>query len=147
VAREIIGRGLAWRGPGDGRIEIDDIVRSQKFDNTVFARRWDLHCATDPLTPSFLDYGLPDVIGVARSSGNLTSLFELRAGLFRYKKVFVLEPLSYKEDEARRWTEEEREKILSGIIGIYKEYGCPSIRVPPLPREARRDYVLERIAG
>jgi predicted ATPase len=146
AARQVINQGLAWVGPKGERITIDDILRTQRFEDTVFARKWSAHCSAEPHMPHLLDYGLPDVIAFSRGCGLSTSLFESRAGLFRYKKVFVLEPLEYIEEAARKWTSDERERILGGIADVYKEFGFSSIRVPALPREARRDFVLERMA-
>jgi predicted ATPase len=146
AAREVIDQGLAWVGPNGERVTIEDLLKRQRFQDTVFARKWSAHCCADPESPYLLDYGLPEVIAFSRGCNLSTELYESRAGLFRYKRVFLLDPLDYREDAARKWDPEERERILAGIKGVYEQLGFAPIRVPALPREERRDFVLERMA-
>ncbi len=40
VARTVIERGLSWRGEGNEALELSDILRTQSFQNTVFAEKW-----------------------------------------------------------------------------------------------------------
>ena len=144
-AREVIERGLGWRGPGGEQISLDDILRSQRLQDTVFAGKWLRHCEASPQAPHLLDYALPDVIAFSRNSGLVTTLFEERAGLFRYKQVFVLEPLDYAEDAARNWTKQDRDQLLGNIINVYAGLGFSFTRVPVLPPEERRDFVLRHM--
>ena len=147
AGREIINQGLEWRSACGEQIDVNDILRTQQFEETVFALRWERHLMADPKAAYLLDYGLPDVMGFARSSKLSTAMFESRAGLFRYAKVFFLEPLPYVRDETRGWTDEEREVVCRELPRAYRDCGFDLISVPILPHKARRDFVLDHIGA
>jgi len=145
AAREIIDQGLRWRGPNSERLRVNDILRTQLFEESSFALKWERHLCADPKQPHLLDYGLPDVLGFARSSGLTTTLFEPRVGLFRYAKVFLLDPLPYVQDDARDWTDLQRSTVHASIAQAYIDCGFNLIHVPVLSKAERRDFVLDHI--
>ena len=145
-AREVIERGLAWRGPAGEEMALDKILRTQIFEDTVFSLKWRRHLEADPSHPYLLDYGLPDIVAFSKGCGLSTALYDSRAGLFRYVKVFFLEPLPYVVDSARDWKSGERDEIRQGILSTYERLGYSPVLVPPLPREERTAFVLKEIA-
>lgn len=145
AAREVILRARAWRGPNGEQLPLTSILRTQVLENEVFATKWERHLTADPLAPYLLDYGLPDVIAFARSSALKTSLFEDRVKIFRYRAVFILDPLRYESDETREWNSAERERIHHEIATQYRNLGYSPITVPVLPPRERCEFVLERL--
>lgn len=103
------------------------------------------HLDADPQHPHLLDYGLPDVLAFAVEAGLSIDLYKTRAGLFRYRHVFILEPLPYVKDEARDWSTEQLMLIFNRILETYRSMGFSPISVPPLAPAERRDFVLERL--
>ncbi len=62
-----------------------------------------------------------------------------------YKKVFVLDILSYKKDYARVEDIEQAKKLDLSLEKSYQEAGMNVIRVPVLSLQKRIDFILDRI--
>jgi predicted ATPase len=63
----------------------------------------------------------------------------------RYKKIFVLDRLSFKKDDIRYETVEQAEEIHKKIIEIYSNFGYKIENVPVMPTEKRINYLLDKI--
>ena len=94
----------------------------------------------------FFDRSILDNIAYHRIL-NLTPSAELLAAAERaaFRKVFLLDLLDYRLDEARNETPEEARRIQDALETAYREYGIPVVKVPVLPVEERVAYVVENL--
>ena len=93
----------------------------------------------------FLDRGVPDAVAYCVTAG-----FEpptpLKDALKQqdYRAVFVLDPLPYKEDDARKENPEQALEIHEGLLEMYTSLGFEPIRVPVNFEASLEDSVRER---
>lgn len=94
----------------------------------------------------FLDYALPDNLAFWEL-GNLQLSGDVwRAAVrFRYKHVFLLEPLPFKEDEIRTETAEYQARLTFKLGEYYRALGYAVTAVPALPRRERLSLLLRRL--
>jgi len=93
----------------------------------------------------FLDRGIPDGIAYCVNAGvePPTPLVDAIRSQ-DYKAVFVLDPLPYENDEARREDPEERDKIHKKLLEMYGKLSFSPIQVPVNLELAIKESVRER---
>lgn len=97
-------------------------------------------------TEYFLDRAIPDSLAYYRAFGVPEDDELLNAcRLFRYKKVFLLEPLDFEPDEARNESPELAEKLHASIRQAYEDLGYQITTIPILPVEDRVDLILRSL--
>lgn len=78
----------------------------------------------------FLDYGMPDNLVFQSLSGFQLETAKMASRVIRYKEVFLLEPLPYKEDGIRNVDVGKQNIIFDNIKLKYEEYGYKPIIIP-----------------
>ena len=94
----------------------------------------------------FLDRAAPDSLAYYRHFGRAPDK-DLEAGLVKakYRKVFLLDLIDFRNDQARHEDPEEAEILHRLIREAYEGLGYETIPVPVLEVEARADYILARL--
>jgi len=99
-------------------------------------------------TPVFFDYGLPDNIVFSDLSGIRMGKVEKRKLLsFRYRHVFILEPLPISNDRIRIESRSEQEVIFKSIRRLYFDLGYDAIVIPHISIDARIEIVMKALSG
>lgn len=128
-------------------LSLEKIRKEEKaFQEAVFRQKKIVHdsLATDTIT--FFDRGYHDTVAYLK-------YYEFRIAKFIsvicknniYKKVFVLDMLPYKKDEARIESPEIAEGLHTMLARAYEESGHEIIQVPSMPVKERADFVLDHI--
>ncbi len=71
----------------------------------------------------------------------------VRTDIFRYRKIFYLDPLECHKDYARTQTEETRDELSRLLFSSYSDLGYEVIRVPAVSVEERVREVLSHLEG
>ena len=98
------------------------------------------------LDKSFLDRGIPDIIGYL-NHGNITPdpIFEKYLSEFNYNKKVFFTPIweeIYKNDTERIETLEQAHKISEALFSTYQNLGFEMILVPKVSIEKRVEFIL-----
>jgi predicted ATPase len=98
-------------------------------------------------TPTFFDRGMHDTLAYLKLHGfTINNKVKKAVASSKYKKVFLLEPLStYEIDYARTETKQEASKLFQLLYDSYIEHGMKPIIVPSLPVEQRIDLILQHM--
>ena len=89
--------------------------------------------------------GVPDSIAYFKITG--LDAGTVKADIFRYRKVFYLDPLEYHRDYARTETNEIRDELSRLLFSSYSDLGYEVIRVPAVSVEERVRMVLSHLEG
>ncbi len=119
-----------------------------EFQNAVFEFQKDQFKAlAGNESPVFLERGFGDTVAYAK-----IYVVDFPDGLiefskdFRYSKIFILDFLDfYKQDELRKESSEEQEKIHNEIIQAYSLLGYDVVFVPNGTINERTDFVLSKV--
>ena len=112
-------------------------------DLVVEARAQEDSSEADPL---FLDRALVDSVAYYNFFNLPITDFLHESAMNRpYKKVFLLDLVDFKNDEARNETPEEARQIDQLIEEGYRAYDFDIIRVPVMPVEERVDFIVKRL--
>jgi predicted ATPase len=131
----------------EGR-SLEKIRKEEKaFQEAVFRQKKIIHdsLATDAVT--FFDRGYHDTVAYLK-------YYEFKIAKFIsdvcksniYKKVFILDMLPYKKDNARIENAEVADGIHKALTKAYEESGHEIVQVPVMPVGDRADFILDRIA-
>lgn len=96
---------------------------------------------------SFFDSGFIDALSYYRMDNMEIpeDLYEIMKR-FRYDKIFFLEPLKFfEQDDIRKETQEQREKLSKAILSLYNELDYEVIRVPFMSVKDRINFIKDRI--
>lgn len=125
---------------------IQEIVTDPDWLQSVVRRARDMQREVPKDALFFFDRAVPD--SVAYYGLNKKEIDEvLRAAMreIRYRKIFLLDLVDFRNDEARSETPEEA-MILHGMIReAYVQEGYEIVEVPVLPVSERADYILARL--
>ena len=94
----------------------------------------------------FLDRSLADNIAYRRrfrNTGRVEDLIEECRG--KYDNIFILERITFKDDEVRVEDEDEAEKTHRAIKQAYRDAGYDLIEVPVMPVDERADRIEQKI--
>jgi predicted ATPase len=99
----------------------------------------------DPGAIAFFDRGVPDIIAYLKVAGiPVQEHFHTAMQECPYEKiVFLLPPWRdiYVQDQGRRQTFEESERLFCGIRGTYEREGYRVIELPRAPVEKRANFI------
>ena len=93
----------------------------------------------------FFDRGIPDSIAYYEFMGIKHEELMEYCKDKKYKKVFFLELLPFKKDDARIEDEEKARKLSELIQKVYTELGYDVIKIPVLPIKERVKMILEHV--
>lgn len=100
----------------------------------------------DPSTRTYLEYALPCNIAFHRTEErDLTKGLAAAAQRFRYKAVFILDPLPWKNDSERVEDETYQREVHQNMWDVYREHGYDPIRVRALSATDRLAVVTARV--
>jgi len=140
-ARAIIAEEMAT-----GRTLEDVRGAGEWFQEVILERQLALEAQLPPDETVFLDRGTPDGLAYERFL-KLQPNPALAAAAQRspYRRVFVLEPLSFIADHGRIEDSETQTNLHHAIRDTYLELGFDVVDVPVLAPEERVDFILERL--
>jgi predicted ATPase len=94
----------------------------------------------------FHEYALPDNVAFWRKADlKLPDVLIQSVKLFKYRSVFILEPLALKRDGIRTETEADQKAIHKLILESYREAGYNPILIPAGSVESRLEKVLNHL--
>jgi predicted ATPase len=93
----------------------------------------------------FFQRGIPETLAYYRYIGADTSGIEGLCTKAEYKKVFILEPLPYRQDHARTEGEEGARRLFQLIKETYEELGFDVRIIPRATIEERAAMILNEI--
>ncbi|MBC7836249.1 5-(carboxyamino)imidazole ribonucleotide synthase [Acetobacteraceae bacterium] len=113
-----------------------------QFQRNLFGMKVAAHEDLPVGKPVFFDRGMHDSEAYLRVQGvaNDPELAEILKKI-TYKKVFLLDPISYIPDDVRTETPLEAEKIQTLLRQVYEEAGIEVIQVPVMPVEERISFI------
>jgi predicted ATPase len=93
----------------------------------------------------FLEYGMPDNLVFQSLSGFQLETAKMASRVIRYKEVFLLETLPYKEDGIRNIDVAKQNIIYDNIKLKYEEYGYKPIIIPASNVAARLNKIRSHL--
>ncbi|RLJ05538.1 MAG: hypothetical protein DRP18_02840 [Candidatus Aenigmatarchaeota archaeon] len=93
----------------------------------------------------FFQRGIPDTLAYYRLIGADTSEIINVCKNSYYRKVFILEPLSYRQDYARTEGEKKAKKLFKLLKQAYSELGMETIIIPKASINERAALILKNI--
>lgn len=121
----------------------DHAFRMLVFHLTLETEMRNLQCWTN--LQMFLDRGAADSITFHRASGYDPNEIVKELEPYRYRHVFILDPLDF-EDDGRRTNNPQRRKFLNyQLEQDYLALGYDVVRVPPLRRPDRVQFILDAV--
>ena len=94
----------------------------------------------------FFDRAMPDSLAYYKLSNRPVDEFFVRAmSEIRYRKVFLLDLVDYRTDEARSETPEQAMIIHGQIREAYIDQGYEIVEVPVMPVSERADFILANL--
>jgi predicted ATPase len=94
---------------------------------------------------TFLDRGLPDALSFYRFAGMNPNGILLNCFQHRYASVFILNLLPYQQDGIRGGDDASAAYFDAWMERDYTALGYNILRVPVLPPEERRDFILDKL--
>jgi predicted ATPase len=119
----------------------------KKFQDQVTKLKQQIEASHNTDTLTFFDRGMHDTLAYFRHYDFPVDDWTNRLlDKSRYKKVFLLEPISkYKKDYARVENEHFRNNITQLLHDAYTEYGMQPIIVPAIGLENRIKFILDAV--
>lgn len=142
AARLVIDEGIAT-GKTIQEIRKDE----KKFQQTVLQRKIKTEFSHDKSTLSFFDRGMHDTLAYYRFYNweippKITEVMQHAT----YKKVFLLDPLPFFEQDYARTEDQNFAKVLTRLLHTaYHENGVGVIKVPVLSPKKRLQFILNHI--
>lgn len=94
----------------------------------------------------FFDRALPDSLAYYRiANREVDDYFRAALAQTRYRKVFLLDLVDYRTDEARTETPEEAMIVHGQIREAYVDQGYDIVEVPVMPVAERADFILKNL--
>lgn len=138
--RELIAQVVA-----DGR-DAEEFRFASDFQPRVLDAMLRAELVLDIQRRTFLEYALPCNIAFHRTEGlALTDGLAEAATRFRYREVFILDPLPWQSDTERVEGEDYQRAVHAHMYDVYTELGYTPIRLPALAPLERRAAVIERV--
>ncbi|MBP6913484.1 MAG: ATP-binding protein [Candidatus Levybacteria bacterium] len=97
---------------------------------------------------TFLDRSIPDIMAylIFRTCPIPDAYVKIyEASKHNYKKVFILDSLSFEEDPVRVENAKEAEEIRLLLEKSYKDLGIDIVKVPVMGEEKRVSFILEHV--
>lgn len=124
-------------------------IRGQRvhFRRKTFQLMLDAHRSGSPSARIFYDGGLPDCVAYRNLEGVAIEDEVLEAcSSFRYREVFYLEPLPFRDDGVRVESESEIKRLQSLLVGAYSQFGYKPRAVPACDIKSRVSLILRSLA-
>lgn len=115
------------------------------MQETILARQLVLQAAADPARLTFLDRGVPDSFAYFRMAGLDETMVATAAAGFRYRAVFLFEPLPVTSDAIRTEDDAAAQQLGEMFAADYTRLGYDVIRVPALPVLDRANLILTQL--
>lgn len=100
----------------------------------------------DPSQLVIFDRGIPDSIAYHRHHGLNPEYSRKASEQVRYKKVFMLDAVGFKQDGIRSESAEIAQRMEDELIKAYSELGYEIIRVPAVSVEERVNIIVRALA-
>lgn len=152
--------GIAFRGhktiPEAARVFIDDEMSKGKtvqeirnselqFQERVLEMKVEIENFLTPSELIFFERGIWDSIPYMELAGATGKNIKDISSKWKYKNVFLLEQVSFKEDYARIENAEIALLINNLLFRTYSDKGYNIIKVPVMPVSDRVDFILKNI--
>lgn len=139
-ARVFIEEGLA------AGLTLEEIRTDAEWFENVVRKQFSIEQAMPKDKPAFLDRALPDSIAYYRLNGKevdgILAEVLMKAS---YRKIFLLDLVDFKNDEARNETPEQAMLIHGSIREAYIDQGYEIVEVPVMPVSERADFILSNL--
>ncbi len=94
----------------------------------------------------FHDYALPDNIAFREADGLPEDPELMQAcNLYRYRAIFILDPLPFENDQSRLEDEQYQQLIYKKLKTVYPRLGYEPINIPVMSVEERCSLILSHI--
>lgn len=126
---------------------IEEVRKNQRvFQLGVLDMQIEQEKEIAPHVQVFHDRAIPDALAYYRFL-NLSEDENLTEALrtVSYKKVFIMDYLPLKNENARNENAEAQKKIHALITEVYESLPFPVVHVPVLPAEDRVDFILKNL--
>jgi len=114
------------------------------FQNKMISIKKRIESALPVEDNIFLDRAMPDSISYLFLAKMDLSVAIEASNNFRYRHVFVFDPLPWQEDEARNEDDKTIALLDKRLEADYRGLGYEPIRVPVMPIEDRVDLILRQ---
>ena len=129
----------------DGR-DAEEFRFADDFQPRVLEAMLDAELQLDPTQRTFLEYALPCNIAFHRTEDlPLTDGLAAAATRFRYRHVFILDPLEWRNDTERVEDEAYQRAVHANMWEVYRELGYAPIRLRALSPADRLAVVTYRV--
>ena len=118
----------------------------KQFQTELLSLMVDSELRLNPLDLIFHEYALPDNVAFWRKAHlELPDVLIRSVNMFKYRGIFVLEPLTLKRDGIRTETESDQKTIHKLILECYREAGYNPIIIPVGSVESRLEHVIKQL--
>ena len=125
---------------------IQEIVGDPEWLPSIVRRAYQQEDLVPRTEPFFFDRAIPDSLAYYRLANRpIEDFFQAAMNEIRYRKVFLLDLVDFKNDEGRPETPEQAMIIHGTIREAYIDQGYEIVEVPVLPVEERADFVLKNL--
>lgn len=125
---------------------IGEIVTDPDWLPSVIRRSLQLHTAAPENETVFFDRGIADSIAYYHLNNRaLEPESKTMIDSVRYQKVFLLDLVDFRNDEARSESIEEARALHTLISNAYESLGYEIVRIPVMPVEERVNHILAHL--
>jgi predicted ATPase len=117
----------------------------QGFEREILLRKWEIEKKLPRSKTIFLDRALPDSVAYYQMAELNTAEPERLSKQFRYRKIFMLESLTFEKDRVRREDASKALRIAQLLSACYHRLGYAPVSVPVLPVVQRTAFILDHI--
>lgn len=143
AARMIIDKAME-RGKTVDQVRFNEA----EFQERVFRTKLDIENRLSPEKLTFIDGGgLPASVAYYRIAGLSPSVIFKKVERMKYRGVFLLERLPYKNDYARIENEKTASVLHELLCKAYQDLGYRVVRVPVDTVDERVKFILKRLDG
>lgn len=130
-------RAMITREVAGGR-DAEEFRFSDDFQPMAIAAMHNSERTLDPSERRVLEYGSPCNIAFHRTEGRpVPRTLQASSQEFRYRAVFILEPVGWRRDSERVEDEEYQATVYSHMWEVYRELDYYPIGLPAVPPEHR----------
>jgi predicted ATPase len=116
-----------------------------QFENHIFLTKLKIETALPPNEIVFLDRAVPDSIAYFQLEGLNGDQPVEKSKLVRYKKIFLLERLTFLKDDARSEDDHLAGRLDKLIEAAYRTLNYEIIRVPAISVKERTEFILKQL--
>ena len=125
---------------------IQEIVTAPDWLQSVVEKKLAMEQAVPLDEAFFFDRGVPDSLAYYKTSGTpIDEVLKSALSKVLYRRVFLLELIDFRNDEARSETPEQAAMLHRCIREAYEGQGYTIVDVPLMPVEERADFILANL--